>query len=422
MATVPAVRIPPKLLLALSLVVGAALVAGACSSSDAADAPTTTATARGGTTPVTAGEAVFTPIVASVLAPPIPVPTTDGKIHLAYELFVTNAVGQDITISSITAESDGTSLQELSGATLPVSMKVFGATEPTATFGPGQSGLVWMDVVVATDADVPSSIEHVIDVVPSAPNPPLLPATLSEEHIAITAVSDQEPIVIASPLSGDNWLNGNGCCEVTPHRGAVSPLSGAMWAPERFAIDYVQLDAQDRLYEGPIDQLSSYAYYGAEIHAVAPGKVVAVVDDLPQQTPGANPTGLPVDQYGGNHVVQDIGGGHYAFYAHLETGDGVKVKVGDELSTGDVVGLLGNSGNSDSPHLHFHIMDGPDPLASNGLPFVFSSFTLAATMPDDASIGALFTGQPAQLTPGVTATEETDVMPLYREIDDYPSS
>ncbi len=413
-------RIQRKLISGASIAIGLVLLAGACSSSDDADPPSTTAAAVSGTATVaTVGETVFTPVLAEVLAPPIPVPTTDGKIHLAYELVLTNAIGQDITITSIEAQADGTTLQELSGADIPTHMKVFGVSDPTAVFGPGQGGLVWMDVVVDTEADVPTALEHVITIAASAPSPPLVPATLAE-HVAPVAVVDQAPVVIASPLYGDNWLDGNSCCEITPHRAAVSPLNGALDAPERFAIDYVQLDAQDRLFVGPIDELSSWPYYGAEIHAVAAGKVVAVVDDLPQQKPGANPTGLPVDEYGGNHVVQDIGNGHYAFYAHLQTGDGVKVKVGDELSTGDVVGLLGNSGNTDSPHLHFHIMDGPDPLASNGLPFVFSKFTLAATMPDDDSILALFNGQPAQLTPGVTPTEETDLMPLYRDIMDYP--
>jgi len=40
------------------------------------------------------------------------------------------------------------------------------------------------------------------------------------------------------------------------------------------------------------------------------------------------------------------------------------------VDAGDQVGRLGNSGNTDSPHLHFHVMDSPNPLASNGLPFV----------------------------------------------------
>jgi hypothetical protein len=417
--TVPAVRTPRKRFVLSSLLVGLALTAGACSSSDAATGSTTTVAAPAATSPATAGEAVFTPITASVLAPPIPVPTTDGKIHLAYELFLTNAMSQDITISSIAAESEGTVLQELSGAAMPTWMRVFGASEPTAVFGPGQSGLVWMDVIVDTEAEVPTSIEHVIEVVASAPNPPLLPATVSEVGVASTPVLDEDPVVLAPPLYGENWLDGNGCCGVSAHRGAVSPLNGALWAPERFAIDFIQLDDQDRLYSGPIDQLSSYAYYGAEIHAVAPGRVVAVVDDLPEQTPGTAPTGLPVDEYGGNHVVQDIGGGRFAFYAHIQT-NGVKVEVGDELETGDVVGLLGNTGNTDAPHLHFHVMDGPDPLASNGLPFVFGSLSLVATMPDDDAIAELITsGGPARLTPGVARTEQSDVMPLYLDLMDF---
>ena len=69
-----------------------------------------------------------------------------------------------------------------------------------------------------------------------------------------------------------------------------------------------------------------------------------------------------------------MGKGRFAFYAHLQPGS-VRVKVGDTVKTGQVLGLLGNSGNSDAPHLHFHIMDGPRPLSSNGLPYRFSSFT-----------------------------------------------
>ena len=63
--------------------------------------------------------------------------------------------------------------------------------------------------------------------------------------------------------------------------------------------------------------------------------------------------------------MQDIGEGNYAFYAHLKTGS-VKVKAGDQLSAGQVIATLGNTGNTDAPHLHFHVMSTPDPLRSNG--------------------------------------------------------
>ena len=112
------------------------------------------------------------------------------------------------------------------------------------------------------------------------------------------------------------------------------------------------------MFTGDTNKLESYPYFGADIHAVADGPVVGVLDGLPEQIPGKTPTGLPLEQYGGNHIVQDIGDGNYAFYAHLKTGS-VKVKVGDQLTTGQVIAALGNTGNSDAPHLHFHVMSTP---------------------------------------------------------------
>ena len=41
---------------------------------------------------------------------------------------------------------------------------------------------------------------------------------------------------------------------------------------------------------------------------------------------------------------------------------------------GQVIGLLGNSGNSDAPHLHFHLGDAPSPLGTEGLPFLIARF------------------------------------------------
>ena len=94
---------------------------------------------------------------------------------------------------------------------------------------------------------------------------------------------------------------------MTPHRIALNPLNGQLWAAERFAIDYVQLLPDGRLFNGDKTKPESYPGFGADIHAVADGQVVAVVDGLPEQVPGQNPTGLPLEQYAGNHIVQVIG-------------------------------------------------------------------------------------------------------------------
>ena len=61
-----------------------------------------------------------------------------------------------------------------------------------------------------------------------------------------------------------------------------------------------------------------------------------------------------------------------------------------------MLGLLGNSGNTDTPHLHFHVMDGPSPLLSNGLPYVFTSFTGQGRITDEQP---LFTGGVSNVDP-----------------------
>ncbi|HEX7826476.1 MAG TPA: M23 family metallopeptidase, partial [Mycobacterium sp.] len=223
---------------------------------------------------------------------------------------------------------------------------------------------------------------------------------------------------ISPPLDGPRWVDGNSCCDMTPHRMALNPLNGKLWAAERFAIDYLQLSPDGTIYRGDASKPESYPYFGANIHAVADGPVVGVVDGLPEQVAGRSPTGLPLDQYGGNHVVQDIGNGNYAFYAHLKTGS-VKVKPGDELTTGQVIANLGNSGNTDAPHLHFHVMSTPDPLMSNGIPFIFKSFKLDGRLASMDGIDDLVTGKPAPSQPGLTARDEENVSPLVLDVMTY---
>ncbi|MFE9461552.1 peptidoglycan DD-metalloendopeptidase family protein [Streptomyces californicus] len=72
----------------------------------------------------------------------------------------------------------------------------------------------------------------------------------------------------------------------------------------------------------------------------------------------------------GNHVILDLGGGTYAVYAHLRRGS-LRVRAGDRVRAGQEIGHVGNSGNTTEPHLHFHLMDGPDLDAARGVPFTW---------------------------------------------------
>ena len=87
---------------------------------------------------------------------------------------------------------------------------------------------------------------------------------------------------------------------------------------------------------------------------------------------------ITLETVGGNHVILELAPGVYAFYAHLQPGS-IRVKLGDTVNRGDPVGLLGNSGNSTAPHLHFHLTDGNSLLGAEGIPFEFDRFELLGT-------------------------------------------
>jgi hypothetical protein len=398
------------------LVVVAVLTAACTAPAETPSAPQTSTTAA---PHPDSGPTVLTPLIASVLAPPIPVPATDGKVHLAYELLLTNVLNQELTLTSLDVRASDHTLLNLTGDRLAYWTKVFGNPKPTTKLGPAQAAAVWLDVALDQGTAVPSELEHAVGVSIAQPQPPLFPATMTET-VAPVAVATRQPPAIAPPLVGANWVDANSCCDMTPHRMALNPLNGAMWAAERFAIDYLQLLPDGRLFNGDKTKPESYPGFGADIHAVSEGRVVAVVDGLPEQVPGKSPSGLPLDQYAGNHIVEVLGDGNYALYAHLKTGS-IKVEVGDRLNSGQVIASLGNSGNTDAPHLHFHIMSTPDPLRSNGLPFVLSSFKLDGRITSMDAEDAIAAGQPAPMQPGFTPRDESAVSPLVLDVMSYAS-
>ena len=394
------------------LLMTAALIVSCSSGPSGSSAPTASPTpARD------VGPAVLTPLLASVIAPPVPVRATDDKVHLAYELQLTNTLNQELTLTSVGVRAGDQTLLNLPGDRLAYWTRVLGTQTPTTKLGPAQSAAVWLDVALDKGAAVPGELVHSIGVSLPQPQPPLFPATLTET-VAPVPVQTRKPSVISPPLVGPNWADANSCCDMTPHRMALNPLNGQLWAAERFAIDYVQLGPDLRMFHGDKTKLESYVGYGADIHAVADGRVVAVVDGLPEQVPGKDPTGLPLDQYAGNHVVEVMGDGNYAFYGHLKTGS-IKVQVGDRMQLGQVIASLGNTGNSNGPHLHFHVMSGPDPLRSDGLPFVLSSFALSGRIVSMDAEPAVEAGQPAPMQSGFAPRDESEVTPLVLDVMSY---
>lgn len=367
---------------------------------------------------------VLSSLALRPISMPNPVAGSDGRTHLAYELVASNASKLFLTLDRVELlDPAGTVVTTLAGKPLAAMMTLYSGTD--TTLPPGGTAVIFLDAAFA-DA-VPASVTARVTLTRQiagpdgkpAPFPKTQPVPATISFSGAAAVPGKPAVVIAPPLRGPNWLAVNGCCDsVTSHRGAVMSVNGVLRVPERFAIDWVQLDAQHRLYTGAIGRLDSYAYFGTPVHAVADGTVVNLYTSAVEQVPGAPATGITPENIGGNMLVIDIGGGNFAFFAHLQPGS-LRVKLGDKVKTGQVIALLGNTGNSDAPHLHFHVMDGPSPLDANGLPYVFTRFTGQGVM-DDASADAVFThGAPAVIDAKALAGAQTNRLPLNNQLVDF---
>lgn len=136
---------------------------------------------------------------------------------------------------------------------------------------------------------------------------------------------------------------------------------------QRRAADLIKVDATGKSHRGAGRELTDYYAYGQDVLAMTDGVVVTAIDGVPDSVPGTlNPYVAT-----GNLVVVRHAGDLHSAYAHLVPGS-LKIKPGDRVRRGQVLGACGNSGNSSEPHLHVQLMDGPRLEASWGLEPVFA--------------------------------------------------
>jgi murein DD-endopeptidase MepM/ murein hydrolase activator NlpD len=323
---------------------------------------------------------VFTPVIASTLSSEAyPIRGTDGAYHVVYELQLTNTKLVPATIQKIEVLAGSTGSQiitSFSDAELVKRLRTLAPQPATdATIEPNGARLFYIELTFKEAANVPKLLEHRLHLI-GAPNPgPAKPAPL-DYVVAPLKIADDKALIIGPPLAGGGWVAANGCCnpDIT-HRGSVQSVNGALYDSQRFAIDWMRVDKQGRLVHGDEGDVHKYSDYGADVLAVANGKVVSVLNNLDDQIPGRlpEPSTITIETVDGNHVVLDLGGGRFAFYAHLQK-NSIKVRPGDEVKKGAVLGKLGNTGNTSAPHLHFHIMNRPSPMAADGIPYLIDAF------------------------------------------------
>jgi hypothetical protein len=342
---------------------------------------------------------------------------SDGREHIDYDLVITNSFTAEVTLTSLVVRSGGKRLftltdDALAGHTLP-----FGGGAPTRSIPASSTVVTFVDVVLPRSAGraVPKRLSYRIDYTfpPEAPVAAIIGSrTIDAPKLR---VDRRAPIEVAPPLRGGGWLSANGCCDDPSlnHRSTILSANGTYVAPETFAVDYIRL-FNGRFFEGDGARNTDWFGHGAPIRAVAGGRVVSAVNERPEVPPGegvaGNPTVTKPSDFGGNGVVVKIRPGVFAHYYHMVTGS-VRVEAGQRVRAGRKLGLLGNSGNTSGPHLHFGINNGRNPLTSDSLPFEIDRFRFEGTAAPGAAPGELIvTGTPH---------DERRSHPLATSVSDY---
>jgi hypothetical protein len=333
-------------------------------------------------------EDALTPVIASPLRPTtFAVQGTDNKLHLVYELVITNTGSAPATIEKIDVMSgDGSEkvVASFDGDALRARLRATGrGVEAVSPIEPSGSRLFLVDFTMDRDSHPPATLLHRFHLLaagpPGSPKGATAPYTYTIAPISVGT----DVTVLGPPLEGKGWVAINGCCEPTGvHRGAALSVNGQIYFAQRFAIDWMLLYPDAKLFHGDGKTVQDYAGYGAKVIAVADGTVVDTLAILDNQIPGTlpDPKTITINNVDGNHIVLDLGHGKYAFYAHLQK-NSLLVAKGDHVKRGQVLALLGNTGNTSAPHLHFHLMDGTSVLGSSGLPYVIDHFAIAGQLP-----------------------------------------
>lgn len=140
---------------------------------------------------------------------------------------------------------------------------------------------------------------------------------------------------------------------------------------QRYAYDF-EIRENNLPYHDDPQKLQNYYCYLQEILAPCDGWVIELVNNYKNTHITKDRKIIcDVDDPKGNYIVVKHPNGEYSTLCHFEK-DSFKVQLGDIVKQGDPLGLVGNSGNTQGPHIHFQVQQGPNPSIDKGIPITFT--------------------------------------------------
>jgi hypothetical protein len=298
-----------------------------------------------------------------------------GRTYLTYELHLRNFAAP-LTLRRIevmSADVDTETAEPIAvfdADELDHMLQPVGAQEPVGPgadrrqLAAGGSLVAFLWIALDREVRVPDALRHRV-----------VTDSFSAEG-AVVGTHHTRLRVFGPPLKGAHWLARSGPSNDSYHRRGLLIINGSAVIDRRYAIDWVQVDHGATSSGDALDNRLYHAY-GAQVFAVADGRVVSVTDGVPENVPrheGFRPAvPLSFDTLAGNSITLDVGDRQFALYAHLQPGS-LRVKAGDRVRRGQPLARVGNSGDSREPHLHFEVTTSPDLLAGEGVPYVIDQY------------------------------------------------
>lgn len=171
--------------------------------------------------------------------------------------------------------------------------------------------------------------------------------------------------ILQLPFNGFWFVGWGGDTEeLNRHRKAIKEAPN-----QKYAFDFLIIDKKENTHKGKGKNNSDYYCFGKKILAPANGVVVEAVDGVRDNEPGV------INDYGRNAILIKHRKDEISYFSHLKQGS-VKVKSGDKVKKGQVIGLCGNSGRSTQPHFHYQLQDNEIMKDAKGIKCYFQNIKL----------------------------------------------
>jgi hypothetical protein len=333
---------------------------------------------------------------------------SDNQRHLSYELRISNLYREAFKLQRIdicNTTNKGEVIASFDSNYFEENLQRPGtsASENSTIFQGGQFGILnlWLHL---NEDEIPESFFHKMYFQLETRNGDTVEIAVEK---ALVDFPEPTSIILEPPFRSGNWFY------YTPgHLNTHELTEGKLTNAQRFAIDWAYVEEDGGFVSGDRTVNENFPAYGQELLAVADGIVVDIQDGIPDNNGESEERAIELNRYNlsGNYIILDIGNNVHAVYAHLIP-ESFHVSIGDSVKTGDLLGLLGNSGESTGPHLHFHLeTKSKILLGGQGVPYHFKSFENIARFDDLNALESFFLG--TKLPISGPRTIRTNELPL----------